>query len=225
VTGQKRLLRLFNQRLIGQLAAVNRTVVIASPDFLGRWFGEAGVIQRAVEPMLRAKLRERRLSCALEWMSSGQDKVARARGAQALVREGRVYVRDDGDGDCFVDECVAFPAGRYDDEVDCLSLIGRAVDRLTPPVEHWRPLPEYGDCGSVWEPGVNSGFGLPEFAEGGVCLSEGGRVPGADHSGYQDPAASCLDDRPDSRGSSGDVGDRFIVQARRRLKILVPRSF
>ncbi len=141
-------------------------------DFRGRggirrWFGEAGVIQRAVEPMLLAKLRQRRLSCALEWLSSGQDKAARARSAQALVREGRVWVRDDGDGDCFIDECVAFPAGRYDDEVDCLSLIGRAVDRLTPPVPHWRALPAFADGGSIWEPGVNSGLGPPEFAEGG----------------------------------------------------------
>lgn len=146
-------------------------------DFRGRggirrWFGEAGVIQRAVEPMLRAKLRQRRLSCPLEWLSSGQDKPTRARAAQALVREGRVFVRDDGDGDCFIDECVAFPAGRYDDEVDCLSLIGRAVDRLTPPVPHGRALPAFADGGSVWEPGVNSGVGAPEYAEGGAVFGE-----------------------------------------------------
>ncbi|NBB13812.1 hypothetical protein GVN21_00405 [Caulobacter sp. SLTY] len=132
-----------------------------------RWFGEAGVIQRAVEPMLLAKLRARRLSCPLEWLSSGQDKAARARGAQALVREGRVWVRDDGDGDCFIDECVAFPAGRHDDEVDCLSLIGRAMDRVSGPVADRGDLPEYADGGSIWEPGVNSGFGLPEYADCG----------------------------------------------------------
>jgi hypothetical protein len=108
-----------------------------------RWFGESGVIQRAVEPMLRAKMKARRLSCPLEWLSSGQDKAARARGAQSLVREGRVWVRDDGDGDCFIDECVAFPMGRYDDEVDCLSLIGRSIDRLTPPVPSWRRRPQF----------------------------------------------------------------------------------
>ena len=78
-----------------------------------------------------------------------------------------MWVRDDGDGDCFIDECVAFPAGRHDDEVDCLSLIGRAVDRLVPPVEHWRVLAEVADRGSVWEPGVNSGWGPAAFAETG----------------------------------------------------------
>jgi hypothetical protein len=54
-----------------------------------------------------------------------------------------VWVRDDGDGDCFIDECVAFPMGRYDDEVDCLSLIGRSIDRLTPQVPSWRRRPQF----------------------------------------------------------------------------------
>lgn len=135
-----------------------------------RWFGESGVIQRAVEPMLRAKMKARSVSCPLEWLSSAQDKATRARAAQALVREGRIYIRDDGDGDCFIDECVAFPTGRHDDEVDTLSLMGRVIDRLTPPVPRWRPLPEYADCGSVWEPGVNSGLGLPEYAECGSAF-------------------------------------------------------
>ena len=129
-----------------------------------RWFGEAGVIQRAIEPMLAAKLRQRRLSCPLEWLSSGQDKATRARSAQALVREGRVFVRDDGDGDCFIDECAAFPTGRYDDEVDCLSLIGRAVDRLTPPVARWRPLPEFAEGYDPLDPPSWEEFGDTEYA-------------------------------------------------------------
>ncbi|MDB5471987.1 MAG: phage uncharacterized protein [Caulobacter sp.] len=114
-----------------------------------KWFGEAGVIQRAVEPMLKAALRERRLVCGLEWLASSQDKSARARSAQSLVREGRVWVRDDADGDCFIEECVAFPAGRHDDEVDCLSLIGRVVDRLSRPVVG--RVEEFADGGRVFE--------------------------------------------------------------------------
>jgi predicted phage terminase large subunit-like protein len=114
-----------------------------------KWFGEAGVIQRAVEPMLKAALRERRLACQLEWLASSQDKPTRARSAQSLVREGRVWVRDDGDGDCFIEECVAFPAGRHDDEVDCLSLMGRVIDRLSRPVSG--PVAEFAEAGRVFE--------------------------------------------------------------------------
>lgn len=97
------------------------------------WYGEAGVIHKAILPALRQKMRDRRLSCALMWLPSTTDKAIRARSAQAMVTEGRVYIRNDHDGDCFIDECVAFPAGRYDDDVDNLSLIGRAAMMLTGP--------------------------------------------------------------------------------------------
>jgi predicted phage terminase large subunit-like protein len=120
------------------------------PRGLSRWFGEAGVIQKAVEPMLRRRMKERRVSCPIEWLASVGDKAARARAAQALLLAGRVRVRADADGDCFVDECAAFPAGRWDDEVDCFSLIGRAVDRLgsgRPP----GPRAETAERGRVFE--------------------------------------------------------------------------
>lgn len=94
------------------------------------WYGEAGVIQKAIEPVLVRRMRERRVSCRLEWLASISDKPTRARAAQAMVQEGRVWVREDHDGDCFLDECAAFPAGRFDDDVDNLSLIGRAMDQV-----------------------------------------------------------------------------------------------
>jgi predicted phage terminase large subunit-like protein len=113
------------------------------------WYGEAGVIQKAIEPMLKAKLQAMRLSCPLQWLASAQDKTTRARAAQSLVREGRVMVKDDADGDCFIDECVAFPAGRHDDEVDCLSLMGRVLDRLRTPAS--APREEFAESGRVFE--------------------------------------------------------------------------
>lgn len=94
------------------------------------WYGEGGVIQKAIEPMLVKKMRDRRVSCRLVWLPSIHDKPTRARSAQAMVESGRIFIRDDHDGDCFIDECVAFPGGRYDDDVDNLSLIGRAADQI-----------------------------------------------------------------------------------------------
>jgi len=97
------------------------------------WYGEAGVIHKAILPALQRRMRDRRLSCALMWLPSMVDKVIRARSSQAMVSEGRIFIRNDHDGDCFIDECVAFPAGRYDDDVDNLSLIGRAAAQLAGP--------------------------------------------------------------------------------------------
>lgn len=110
--------------------------IAAQVDLIARyrpnaWYGEGGVIQKAIEPMLRTAMRERRVSCRLVWLPSIHDKPTRARSAQSLVDAGRVFIRDDHDGDCFIDECVAFPAGKYDDDVDNLSLIGRATDQIS----------------------------------------------------------------------------------------------
>lgn len=125
----------------------------AQCDLIARWrpmvaYGEAGVIQKAVEPMLREKMRNRRLSCSLVWMPSSTDKATRARAAQALSEEGRLFVRDDHDGNCFIDECVAFPQGKNDDEVDNVSLIGRAMGKITPTlVRKPRPSPSFAQQG------------------------------------------------------------------------------
>jgi predicted phage terminase large subunit-like protein len=89
------------------------------------WFGESGVIRRAIEPMLMRRMAERRLFCRMEWLSSIADKPTRARPFQAMVASGRVYFEPGAD----LAEHLAFPAGKFDDDVDCSSLIGRAIDQ------------------------------------------------------------------------------------------------
>lgn len=92
------------------------------------WYGEAGVIQKAVEPALRRTMNDRHVHCALEWLPSVADKPTRARSFQALAASGKVYFEPGAD----LSEFLAFPAGRHDDDVDTASLIGRAVDQLQP---------------------------------------------------------------------------------------------
>jgi predicted phage terminase large subunit-like protein len=94
------------------------------------WFGEGGVIQKAVEPMLRRRMRERKAFCRLEWLPSVHDKPTRARSFQAMAASGRVYLEQGAD----LSEYLSFPAGKYDDEVDTASLIGRAIDQAHPAI-------------------------------------------------------------------------------------------
>lgn len=98
------------------------------------WFGEAGVIAKTVEPMLFRRLRERKASCRLEWLPSIADKPTRARGFQARAAMKRVHLPEGIDGDLVLDEYLHFPAGRHDDDVDCGSLIGRALDQVHPAI-------------------------------------------------------------------------------------------
>jgi predicted phage terminase large subunit-like protein len=94
------------------------------------WFGEGGVIQKAVEPMLRRRMRERNVHCRLEWFSSVHDKPTRARSFQAMAATGRVHFERGAD----LSEFLVFPAGKHDDEVDTASLIGRAIDQAHPAI-------------------------------------------------------------------------------------------
>lgn len=94
------------------------------------WFGEAGVIQKAVEPMLIRRMRERQTRCRLEWLPSIHDKPTRARGFQSRAAMGGVWFEPGAD----VGEFLQFPAGKHDDDVDCASLIGRALDETHPAI-------------------------------------------------------------------------------------------
>lgn len=98
------------------------------------WFGEGGVIAKAIEPMLRRRMVERKTMCRLEWLPSINDKPTRARGFQARAAMGKVHIIEGPEGDAILDEFLRFPAGKHDDEVDCGSLIGRALDEVHPAI-------------------------------------------------------------------------------------------
>jgi predicted phage terminase large subunit-like protein len=108
------------------------------------WFGEGGVIQKAIEPMLRRRMRERKIFCRLEWLPSVADKPTRARSFQAMAASGRVYFEPRAD----LGEFLSFPAGKHDDDVDTASLIGRAIDTahpaVIPPAKRVAPRSDYG---------------------------------------------------------------------------------
>lgn len=94
------------------------------------WFGEAGVIKKAIEPMLTRRMRERKVFCRMEWLASVQDKPTRARAFQAMAASGRVYLEPQAD----LSEFLVFPAGKHDDDVDTASMIGMAIDQAHPAI-------------------------------------------------------------------------------------------
>ncbi len=116
-------------------------------DFIARWkplcwFGEGGVIQKAIEPMLKRRMRERNVHCRLEWLSSVHDKPTRARSFQAMAATGRVKFEQGAD----LSEFLVFPAGKNDDEVDTASLIGRVIDQAHPALVTDLPKKKIGDA-------------------------------------------------------------------------------
>lgn len=96
------------------------------------WFGEGGVIKRAINPFLVRRMQERKIFCRHEWITSVKDKPTRARGFQARASAGKVHLPVGEIGDGILDQCLRFPSGSHDDSVDVLSLFCMALDLAHP---------------------------------------------------------------------------------------------
>lgn len=93
------------------------------------WFGEAGVIRRAVHPLLERLCHERRCYFRQEWVPSSKDKAIRGRSFQGWASMGRVVFPERSEwAERVIDQCIAFPTDTHDDKFDVLSLICLAID-------------------------------------------------------------------------------------------------
>lgn len=98
------------------------------------WFGEAGVIKKAVEPFLMLRMQQREAYCRIEWLPSIQDKPTRARSIQAMASMGKVYLPKSAPWKSeLLNQMLRFPAGKYDDGVDVMSLFGRGMEFIRGP--------------------------------------------------------------------------------------------
>ncbi|MEL6646633.1 MAG: terminase family protein [Pseudomonadota bacterium] len=113
-------------------AWIERAVDLMEKHKPHAFFGETGVIRRAIEPALRKRMRERKVFCRLVWLTRSLDKAASARAIQARAENGLVSISNSFEGSAVIDQAVAFPAGKHDDKVDVLSLLGMAIDQAHP---------------------------------------------------------------------------------------------
>jgi predicted phage terminase large subunit-like protein len=97
-------------------------------------FGEAGVIQKAIEPMLKRRMIETATRCRMEWVPSIHDKATRARGFQSRAAMGEVSLLEGDKGERVLKQLLTFPAGKHDDAVDVCSLMGMALDMAHPAI-------------------------------------------------------------------------------------------
>jgi predicted phage terminase large subunit-like protein len=113
------------------------------------WAEEKGQISAGVGPALDKRQRERKAYCYRQPFPTRGDKAVRAqsiRGRKAL--EG-LYVPSNAPWFAeFKRELLSFPAGKHDDQVDALGLIGQLLDQMVPGVKPKQPD----------KPKVNSGY-------------------------------------------------------------------
>lgn len=97
---------------------------------------EEGVIKLALGPYIEKRVRERRVFNFhhIPLKPGRQDKVARARTVQGRMQQGRVYFPKEAVWlEKLLDELLAFPFGKHDDQVDVLAYAGLMAADVTPP--------------------------------------------------------------------------------------------
>lgn len=96
-----------------------------------KWAEESGQIVKSLGPFIDKRMRERKIYCHREQMTSVADKPTRSRAFQARASMGKVYLpHNAGWITEMMSELLAFPQGRHDDQVDVLGMVGRMLDTM-----------------------------------------------------------------------------------------------
>lgn len=95
------------------------------------WAEETGQIKTGVGPFLTKRLRERKLYIARTQFPTRVDKSSRAQSIRGRMAMDGLYVPIHAPWyNAFRHELMTFPAGRNDDQVDALGLIGQVLDKM-----------------------------------------------------------------------------------------------
>ena len=98
-------------------------------------FGESGQIRRAIEPFLLRRSQERKAFARFEWIVRNRDKASMARAIQARASMGKLYIPEGQEwAQPLISQSLSFPAGKHDDKVDVLALMGLVLDEAHPAV-------------------------------------------------------------------------------------------
>jgi predicted phage terminase large subunit-like protein len=106
------------------------------------WGTEAGQIKSSIGPFIERRARERRVYTYTRTFPSKHDKSVRAQSIRGRMALNGLYVPVHAHwyGE-FLSECLSFPMGKHDDQVDCLSLIGQMIDHIVPGCIAAKPAP------------------------------------------------------------------------------------
>lgn len=95
------------------------------------WGEEQGQIKSGVGPFLDRRQRERRAYCVREQFPTRGDKAVRAQSIRGRMALEGLYVPINADWyPAFRSELLSFPAGKHDDQVDALGLVGQLLDKM-----------------------------------------------------------------------------------------------
>lgn len=104
------------------------------------WAEEQGQIKAGVGPFLERRQRERKAWVAREAFPTRGDKAVRAQSIRGRMALNGLYVPVNAPWySALRNELLSFPAGKHDDQVDALGLIGQLLDKMLTGVKPKQP--------------------------------------------------------------------------------------
>lgn len=95
------------------------------------WAEESGQIAKSLGPLIEKKQREAKAYGYRKQFASSVDKPTRAQAIRGRMAQGKVYFPKHRPWvERLITELMQFPAGKHDDQVDTLSLIGRMLAEM-----------------------------------------------------------------------------------------------
>ena len=95
------------------------------------WAEEQGQIKSGVGPFLERRMHERRAYTVREQFPTRGDKAIRAQSMRSSMAMNGLYVPVNAPWYAdFRSELLSFPAGKHDDQVDAIGLVGQLLDRM-----------------------------------------------------------------------------------------------
>ncbi len=113
------------------------------------WAEEQGQIKSGVGPFLEKRMRERSAYVVREQFPTRGDKAIRAQSIRARMALNGLYVPTDATW--YADlrsELLSFPAGKHDDQVDALGLVGQLLSRM---IDGDKPRAEKPQARDRWD--------------------------------------------------------------------------
>lgn len=96
------------------------------------WADETGQIRAGIGPYLERRMLERKAFVAREAFPTRGDKAVRAQSIRGRMAMNGLYVPANASWRAdFERELLSFPAGKHDDQVDALGLVGQLLDRMS----------------------------------------------------------------------------------------------
>jgi predicted phage terminase large subunit-like protein len=96
------------------------------------WAEEQGQIRSGIGPYLDRRQRERKAYVARDAFPTRGDKAVRAQSIRGRMAQEGLYVPINAPWyPALRSELLSFPAGKHDDQVDALGLVGQLLDKMT----------------------------------------------------------------------------------------------